>query len=107
MFSFTVNGKQVSTGETKKLIDFLRDDLRLTSVKNGCMEGACGACTVVVDGKAQRACIPTTAKMEGKSVVTVEGLSQRERQVYGILYREQERSQLIKEISMSILDWKH
>ena len=88
MFSFTVNGKQVSTGETKKLIDFLRDDLRLTSVKNGCMEGACGACTVVVDGKAQRACIPTTAKMEGKSVVTVEGLSQRERQVYAYAFTE-------------------
>ena len=88
MFSFTVNGKQVSTGETKKLIDFLRDDLRLTSVKNGCMEGACGACMVVVDGKAQRACIPTTAKMEGKSVVTVEGLSQRERQVYAYAFTE-------------------
>lgn len=88
MFSFTVNGKSVSTEETKKLIDFLRDDLRLTSVKNGCMEGACGACMVIIDGKAQRACIPLTSKLAGKSIVTVEGLTQRERQVFAYAFTE-------------------
>ena len=50
----------------RSLIRYLRDDLRLTSVKDGCSEGACGTCTVIVDGKATRACIPMVSKMEGK-----------------------------------------
>ena len=75
MATFVVNGKTVTTEKNQKLIRFLRDELRLTSVKDGCSEGACGTCTVLVDGKAVRACILTTDKMEGKSILTVEGLS--------------------------------
>ena len=82
MATFTVNGKTVTTEKNQKLIRFLRDELRLTSVKDGCSEGACGTCTVLVDGKAVRACILTTDKMEGKSVLTVEGLSDFEKEAY-------------------------
>ncbi len=82
MATFVVNGKTVTTEKNQKLIRFLRDDLRLTSVKDGCSEGACGTCTVLVDGKAVRACILTTDKMEGKSVLTVEGLSDFEKEAY-------------------------
>ncbi len=82
MATFTVNGKTVTTEKNQKLIRFLRDELRLTSVKDGCSEGACGTCTVLVDGKAARACIFTTDKMEGKSVLTVEGLSDFEKEAY-------------------------
>ncbi|MDE6931561.1 MAG: selenium-dependent xanthine dehydrogenase [Oscillospiraceae bacterium] len=82
MATFVVNGKTVTTEKNQKLIRFLRDELRLTSVKDGCSEGACGTCTVLVDGKATRACILTTDKMEGKSVLTVEGLSDFEKEAY-------------------------
>ena len=82
MATFTVNGKPVSTEKDQKLIRYLRDELRLTSVKDGCSEGACGACTILVDGKATRACVFTTGKMEGKSIVTVEGLSDFEKAAY-------------------------
>ena len=82
MAVFTVNGKTVTVEKNQKLIRFLRDELRLTSVKDGCSEGACGTCTVLIDGKATRACIPQTDKLEGKSIVTVEGLSDFEKEVY-------------------------
>ena len=82
MAQFTVNGKTVTVEKNQKLMRYLRDELRLLSVKDGCAEGACGACTIIIDGKTQRACIPMTDKMEGKSVLTVEGLSDFEKQVF-------------------------
>lgn len=82
MFTVHVNGREYQSEEDKKLMRFLRDDLRLTSVKDGCSQGACGTCTVLVDGKATRACIPMLSKMEGKKIITVEGLSDREKEVY-------------------------
>ena len=82
MSTFTVNGQSVTVEENRKLIRFLRDELRLTSVKDGCSEGACGTCTVLIDGKATRACIPQTDKLEGKTIVTVEGLTDWEKTVY-------------------------
>ncbi|MDR2850692.1 MAG: selenium-dependent xanthine dehydrogenase [Desulfovibrio sp.] len=89
MATFTVNGKTVTANnDSKKLLVFLREDLRLISVKNGCGEGACGTCTVLVDGKTTRACIPTVGKTEGKSVITVEGLNQREKDVYAYAFAE-------------------
>ena len=51
MYTLYVNGAVCRTEKNSKLLDYLRDDLRLTSVKNGCGEGACGTCTVLVDGK--------------------------------------------------------
>ena len=83
MATFTVNGQTVQAAEkNQKLIRFLRDELRLTSVKDGCSEGACGTCHVLIDGKATKACIPSTDKLEGKTVLTVEGLSDWEKAVY-------------------------
>ena len=82
MATFTVNGQTVNVEENQKLLRYLRDTLRLTSVKDGCSEGACGTCTVLIDGKPTRACIPQTDKLEGKSVLTVEGLSDFEKDVY-------------------------
>ena len=82
MATFTVNGQSVNVEKNQKLIRFLRDTLHLTSVKDGCSEGACGTCTVLIDGKATKACIPQTDKMEGKTIITVEGLSDFEKEVY-------------------------
>lgn len=82
MYTLQVNGKTYEVAEDKKLMRFLRDDLHLTSVKDGCSQGACGTCTVLGDGKATRACIPMISKMDGKSILTVEGLSEREKEVY-------------------------
>ncbi len=82
MATLIVNGQTVQADKDMKLLDFLRDELRLTSVKNGCGAGACGTCTILVDGKKVRSCILTVNKMDGKRITTVEGLSDRERQVY-------------------------
>lgn len=86
MSEFTVNGKKVTCEGNGSLMDFLRDELRLTSVKDGCAEGACGACTVILDGQAKKACVLKTDKLDGKTVVTTEGLSPREREVYGYAF---------------------
>ena len=88
MATFTVNGKTVTTDKNQKLLRFLRDELRLTSVKDGCSEGACGTCTVLVDGKATRACVFTTDRMEGRTVLTVEGLSDFEKEAYTYAFGE-------------------
>ena len=54
MYSFFVNGCQVSTSKKQSLLRFLRDEMHLTSVKDGCSQGACGACTVLIDGETVR-----------------------------------------------------
>ncbi|HIX16675.1 MAG TPA: selenium-dependent xanthine dehydrogenase [Candidatus Hungatella pullicola] len=88
MYTLTVNGKTVQMEEDRKLIDVLRNDLGLKSVKDGCSEGACGTCTVLIDGKAVKACVQKVSRLDGKSVVTVEGLSQREKEVYVYAFGE-------------------
>ena len=82
MATFIVNGQTVTVEKNQKLLRYLRDELRLTSVKDGCSEGACGTCMVLVDGKPTKACVPWTDKMEGKTVLTVEGLSDFEKDVF-------------------------
>ncbi|HET7706116.1 MAG TPA: (2Fe-2S)-binding protein [Thermoanaerobaculia bacterium] len=73
---FRVNGKPVTlnTEDDRSLVWVLRNDLELTGTKYGCGDGICGACTVAVDGEAQRSCQLTLAGVEGKSVTTIEGL---------------------------------
>lgn len=82
MAVLTVNGVTYTVTENISLMSFLRDTLRLTSVKNGCNEGACGTCTVLIDGKAVKACVQKTDKLDGKSILTTEGLSDKERTIY-------------------------
>jgi len=86
MYTFTVNGQEVTAAKNQKLLPFMRDELRLLSVKDGCSAGACGTCMILVDGRAARACIFTTEKVQGKTIVTVEGLSPRERGVYAYAF---------------------
>ena len=88
MAVFTVNGKPAQGRDDKKLLDFLREDLRLSAAKNGCGSGACGACTVLLDGKPVRSCVTLLSKAEGKKVVTLEGLSARETEVYTYAFAE-------------------
>jgi aerobic-type carbon monoxide dehydrogenase small subunit (CoxS/CutS family) len=73
---FNVNGKPVSlnTEDDRTLIWVLRNDLELTGTKFGCGDGICGSCTVVVNGEAIRSCQTSLSQVQGKKVVTVEGL---------------------------------
>ena len=76
--SLTVNGHPVKKEilPNKRLIDFLRDDLGLLSVKEGCSEGECGACTVIFNGRAVTSCLMLAGQSDGATIVTLEGLSQ-------------------------------
>jgi aerobic-type carbon monoxide dehydrogenase small subunit (CoxS/CutS family) len=75
--SFTLNGKptRVTVDETRPLLWVLRDDLGLTGTKFGCGEGVCGACTVIVNNAAVRSCATPVGDVQGKQVVTIEGLA--------------------------------
>ena len=76
---FTLNGRRVSlrVHPLKRLLDVLREDCGLTGTKEGCGEGECGACTVLVDGRAVNACLVPAAQAAGAKVVTIEGLKGR------------------------------
>lgn len=88
MVCLLINGRQVEADGEKKLIRVLREDCGLTSVKDGCSEGACGTCTILVDGKPVKACVQKAARFEGKEILTVEGLSEREKEVYVYAFGE-------------------
>ena len=78
---FTLNGKEVAYGgsATDRLLDVLRDEYRCTSVKCGCKEGECGACSVLIDGTLLNSCCVAMGAIEGASVVTMEGYRETER----------------------------
>lgn len=88
MVSFKLNGKTVSVESGTNLLKYLREVERLTSVKNGCSEGVCGTCTVLVDGKAVRACTMKADRLQDKEVLTLEGLSEAEREIYSNAFAE-------------------
>lgn len=73
----TVNGKvyTAEAGPQTSLLSVLREQLDLTGSKYGCGEGQCGACTVLIDGKAQRSCITRAATLSQKQITTIEGLA--------------------------------
>ena len=75
---FTLNGaaQSVAIEATDKIIDVLREHLNLTGTKRGCDDGTCGACTIILDGEAKRACLLPAAKLAGAQVLTIEGISQ-------------------------------
>jgi carbon-monoxide dehydrogenase small subunit len=74
---FKLNGKTVTCPVTTKttLLRLLRDDLNMTGTKNGCEHGDCGACSVIVDGKLEKSCIYPARNLNGKEVLTIEGVS--------------------------------
>ena len=76
--TFFVNERQVSleTEPDRRLLDLLREDLGLTGTKEGCGEGECGACTVLLDGEAVHACLVLAVQLEGHRVTTIEGLEE-------------------------------
>ena len=76
--SLRVNGReeQLQIEDADTLLEVLRDRLRLWSVREGCGVGACGTCTVLLDGRPASSCLLLAARVEGRQIVTVEGLSQ-------------------------------
>lgn len=74
---FTLNGapRTAALEGWEKIIDVLRETLNLTGTKRGCDDGTCGACTIVLDGEAKRACLLPAQKLAGAAVLTIEGLS--------------------------------
>jgi len=76
VFELQVNGtkRRVEVDGERSLLSALRDELDLTGAKYGCGEGQCGACTVLIDGRAARSCLTQVASVEGKQVTTIEGL---------------------------------
>jgi carbon-monoxide dehydrogenase small subunit len=76
-YRFTVNGAEqaLDVPGMRRLLDALREDLGLTGTKEGCGEGECGACSVLIDGELANSCLVPLAQVEGAKVVTVEGLA--------------------------------
>ena len=88
MSTFFVNGTSVTVEQNQKLMRYLRDTHRLTSVKYGCSEGACGTCTALIDGAVVRACTRKVETLDGAHILTPEGLSAREQEVYAYAFAE-------------------
>jgi carbon-monoxide dehydrogenase small subunit len=78
IINFILNGKETSVtiSNNKRLIDLLRDDLKLTGTKAGCSIGECGACTVIINGKAVNSCLILAQQVDECDVITVEGLAE-------------------------------
>ena len=77
IIEFTLNGEKYKKNADpgKRLVDFLREDMGLTGTKEGCGEGECGACTVVLDGRAVHSCLVLAGQINGRRLLTVEGLA--------------------------------
>lgn len=73
-FIVNENKIKINVNPDKRLIDILREDLQLTGTKEGCAEGECGACTVIINKKAVHSCLVHAITLEGKNVLTIEGL---------------------------------
>src|SRR5215469_4292890 len=81
LITFTVNGanRNVEAPPMKRLLDVLREDLRLTGTKEGCGEGECGACSVLLNGELVNSCLIPVLQAEGSEITTIEGLAHDER----------------------------
>ncbi|MBN7573006.1 MAG: (2Fe-2S)-binding protein [Clostridium beijerinckii] len=82
-----INNKTIATEESsaKRLLDFLREDLDITGPKEGCGEGECGACAVIIDKELINSCLVTIGSVQGKEIITVEGLKGTKQ--FGVLER--------------------
>ena len=78
IISFILNGKKITieTKPNRRLLDLLREDLGLTGTKEGCGIGECGACTVLLNGKAVNSCLILAPQVDGAEITTVEGLAE-------------------------------
>lgn len=78
-YSLTVNGKKhsVRAHPMERLLDTLREDLKLTGTKEGCGEGECGACSVILDGKLVNSCLVPVAQAHRSTVITIEGIGEK------------------------------
>ena len=76
LIEFTLNGKSIKleTQPNTSLLNVLREELQITSVKNGCGIGSCGSCTVVINGRAVRSCNTPVEKVQGSKIITIEGI---------------------------------
>lgn len=88
MYKFYVNSQLYQVEGDGKLLPFLRDVCKCKSVKDGCSEGACGTCHVLIDGVAVKACIPTLSMMDGRHILTIEGFSEEDRELYAYAFAE-------------------
>lgn len=77
---FNLNGRDIAieSDPSLRLVDLFRDKLGLTGTKEGCGEGECGACTILMDGKPVNSCLILAAQVKGSSIITIEGLQQGE-----------------------------
>lgn len=82
-FKLNFEDIEIAINPLKRLLDVLREDMGFTGVKEGCGEGECGACSVIIDGKLINSCMVPIGTVEGKEVLTIEGLQQTER--YSVL----------------------
>lgn len=80
VLSCTVNGRRTERElpSNRSLLEFIREDLGLKGTKEGCGEGECGACLVLVDGKAVNSCLMTASQLQGRKLVTIEGIKGRD-----------------------------
>ena len=82
MVRFILNGAEVQAAGGRTLLTWLREEARLTGAKNACGEGTCGACSVILDGALRTSCTLPIERVEGKTVLTVEGIPENEMALY-------------------------
>jgi len=77
---FRLNGEEIALDAPpdRRVVDLLREDLRLTGTKESCGAGDCGACTILVDGESRLSCLMLAAQLQGRSITTIEGLARPE-----------------------------
>ncbi len=74
---FSLNGRTITceADADRRVVDLLREDLKLTGTKEGCGAGECGACSILVDGEQKLSCLMVAAQLEGRDIVTIEGMA--------------------------------
>ena len=77
LIRFALNGRtvEIDTDPLRRVVDVLREDLKLTGTKEGCGTGECGACTILVNGESRLSCLMSAFQLEGSDIVTIEGMS--------------------------------